>query len=143
MFRIIPYESVGLIRFGASAEDVKRALGEPVRVRDRPNEMTIQYDRLQVTISTQNEAVVEIGMSSRVDARLDDVEIFNSPGAFEKLTEQDGSPFEYLGFIILLKLGITLTGFHDDDPAQRAVTAFARGRWDHLRAKFNPFHLTR
>ena len=46
---------------------------------------------------------------------------------------------EYVGFIVFLGLGLTLTGFHDGNDSQRAVTAFARGRWDHLRSKLRPF----
>ena len=45
------------------------------------------------------------------------------------------------GFIVLLNLGITLTGFHDDDIYQRAVTVFARGRWDGQLSDLKPFDL--
>ncbi|EIJ45150.1 hypothetical protein GWL_45900 [Herbaspirillum sp. GW103] len=51
----------------------------------------------------------------------------------------DGNPYESVGFIVLLNLGITLTGFHDDDIYQRAVTVFTRGRWDDLLQKLKPF----
>jgi hypothetical protein len=44
-----------------------------------------------------------------------------------------------LGFIVLLNLGITLTGFHDEATDERAVTVFTRDRWDSIKEKLKPF----
>jgi hypothetical protein len=32
-----------------------------------------------------------------------------------------------------------MTGFHDDDESQKAVTVFAKGRWDGMKAKFKKY----
>ena len=58
------------------------------------------------------------------------------PGGLSQLLKEDSCPYEYVGFVVLLDVGITLTGFHDGDVSQRAVTAFRQGRWDHLKNKF-------
>lgn len=39
----------------------------------------------------------------------------------------DPAPLECVGFWFFLAIGVTSTGYHDDDPSQRAVTVFVRG----------------
>src|SRR5258708_4872101 len=135
MLQIVPYQSVGPIRFGASSDEVTKVLGAPDRIdKNHRGEPDYQYAGFSVRLSAKDLTVVEVGLTPEVDVRLGDVGIFTSPSAFEELIAQDGAPFEYVGFIILLNLGITLTGFHDNDPVQKAVTAFAKGRWDDLRS---------
>jgi hypothetical protein len=46
------------------------------------------------------------------------------------LLQHDPAPVEFYGFIIFTKIGVTCTGFHDDDRSQRAITVFRRGLWD-------------
>jgi hypothetical protein len=55
------------------------------------------------------------------------------------LRSYDPHPFEWVGFIIFLEIGIALTGYHDGDTAQRAMTIFPQGRWDAYRDQFSPF----
>lgn len=140
MFTIIPYQSVDPIRFGMSAAELTQAVGQPIKIRKNPSgELNYQYPTFSVRLSAKEQTVVEVGLSSKTDVHFDDVDIFRSPTAFEDLIKKDGSPFEFVGFIILLKLGITLTGFHDNDPSQKAVGAFIKGRWDHLRPQFKEY----
>jgi hypothetical protein len=40
-----------------------------------------------------------------------------------------------LGFLVFTRLGVTTTGYHDDDESQRALTIFPRGTWDLLLEK--------
>ncbi len=56
---------------------------------------------------------------------------------FVQAASQD-SLFEDLGFIISPALGMTLTGFHDRDPSQKAITVFERGLWDDALAGAKP-----
>ena len=77
-----------------------------------------------------------------------------SPGAFElrlrneviwttqshddpnpKLLVIDCEPKESLGFLVFRMIGLTTTGYHDDDPSQYAITVFPRGAWDRLLGK--------
>jgi hypothetical protein len=39
-------------------------------------------------------------------------------------------PYEDVGYIIFYKLGIAVTGFHDNDESQKAITIFEEGYWD-------------
>ena len=142
MFVIVPYQSVGPIRFGMSSAELVQAVGAPTNSRENSSgELSFQYPAFSVRLSAKDQTVAEAGFSSANDVRLGDVNIFGSITAFEKLAELDGNPLEYLGFIVLLNLGITMTGFHDDDPSDRAVTVFARGRWDDLRPDLKEYGL--
>ena len=59
---------------------------------------------------------------------------------YKELVKEDRDPREYVGFLVLLSRGVTLTGFHDDSD-QKAITVFAQGRWDHLKDKLNTLTL--
>ena len=55
------------------------------------------------------------------------------------LLRYDPAPVTALGFLVFPALGVTTTGFHDDDPAQEALTVFPRGAWDkHLAQATTP-----
>ena len=53
----------------------------------------------------------------------------------------DGNPKEFVGFIVLLTLGIAFTGFHDGEVSQIAVSLFAKGGYDELKPKMKDFVL--
>ena len=137
MLLITPYESVGLIRLGMSLDDLVRVAGTPSKItRNRRAEFDYQYGGYNVRISPTECKVVEVGVSAETSVELGGVNIFNDPNALARLVEMDGHPYEFLGYLILLSLGVAITGFHDGDVAQRAITMFEKGRWDHLRSQF-------
>lgn len=142
MWEIKPYESVGPIKFGMSAAQLASTVGREVRVdTNYLGEPDYRYRGFAVRLSVTERAVVEVGVFPEIEVPvvLNGTDIFGSPVAFRELINLDGSPFECVGFIVLLNLGVALTGFHDNDPSQKAVTAFARGRWDNFRGKLKPY----
>ena len=140
MFRITPYESAGPIRLGASEAALTEIFGQPDCIyKNILGEGDYQYPTFSVRLSAKERTVVEVGFAPPTQVLLGAVDIFNSPTAFEELTRADGHPLESDGFIVLLGLGITMTGFHDNDPSDRAVTVFARGRWDDLRPQLKEY----
>ncbi len=46
------------------------------------------------------------------------------------LLSLDKNPRECFGFLVFTSLGITTTGFHDQDKSQRALTLFPKNAWD-------------
>ncbi|MDH4746830.1 hypothetical protein OMP43_22630 [Sphingomonas sp. CBMAI 2297] len=128
---IEPYTSAGGFKFGASYNEVVSALGEPCSTeRSRLGETIVRYDGFGATISSRG--VVEVYFLPGVDVSLLGFDVFGDAAAFGSLCILDGDPKEFMGFIILFKLGVTMTGFHDGDAAQQAITAFEKGRWDRL-----------
>ncbi|NHZ93646.1 hypothetical protein F2P45_32300 [Massilia sp. CCM 8733] len=97
---------------------------------------------IRLTYGKLDNGLVELGFSSELtELTFQGHPLFLEPSKkiFKVMIELDGAPYELLGFIILLNLGITMTGFHDDDEEDKAVTVFARGRWDEKLKKMNRF----
>lgn len=67
--------------------------------------------------------------------------LFEDNSVWQELVALDGDARETLGFIVLRNLCLTLTGFHDGDHSQLAVTAFEHGRWDQFEGEMVPFSL--
>lgn len=135
---IEPYEAIGPLRFGMSRDEVVAAIGNPKRVsNNRRGNPVLWYDWLNVII--EPDGLVEVGFGPEAPVSIGGMNPFSDPDTFINLCKLDGSPHEVLGFIVLQRLGITLTGFHDNDESQKSITAFARGRWDVLNSKMEPF----
>jgi len=142
VFSIASYVGPKPLLFGMSAQDAERIVGPPLRVaKNTLGETNAQYKTLSIRYSKADGSLVEAGFVPPANVTLGGLDVFQDSDVFRKIVSQDTSPYEYLGFIILLDLGMTLGGFHDDDPAQCAVTVFVRGRWDHLKSKFKKFKM--
>lgn len=140
MFNVVPYESVGPLRFGMSQDETVSILGKPQRIsKNYFGESEHEYGAFALRFSKLNQTLVEVGCAPAQPVGVNGLNVFSSPTAFADLVQMDGEPFEDLGFILLMNLGITLTGFHDNDSSQKAATAFDKGRWDNRRSKFKPY----
>lgn len=135
---IEPYRGVGRLRFGMSDTEVIAMMGEPTLPMARRQGCDLWYFD-KITLIFENKSLVEIGCTRDSSTMINGVDLFLDPFSFKKLCAMDGDPKEILGAIILFNLGISLTGFHDNDYDQLSVTAFERGRWDSLRPKMRDY----
>ena len=71
-------------------------------------------------------------MLPRTKAVIAGINVTWDQAFLRKACEKDGSPRDVYGFIVLTKLGIAVTGIHDDDESQLAVTVFEKGAFDSL-----------
>lgn len=144
---IKPYVGVGDLRFGMKQSAIEQLIGAPTMQKKGFSGETTEYRRdngLLTTYDKNTHELVEIGFSRNIlELEYENNMIFVDPPIeiFKKLAKIDGAPYETLGFIVLLKLGITLTGFHDGDISQKAVTVFTQGRWDDFSEDMKPFNL--
>jgi hypothetical protein len=139
-FEIISYVGAKPLLFGMTKSQVESLVGNPLRTTTNfLGEPNAQYESFGVRYSSKDGTLVEIGFSSSAEVTFHGVDLFRQAGAFEELLREDSCPYESFGFIVLLDLGITLTGFHDNHPSQLAVTAFERGRWDHAKTRLKKF----
>ncbi|MCW4463814.1 hypothetical protein OK349_19080 [Sphingomonas sp. BT-65] len=123
-----------------SQDEVITSMGDPQRItKSRNGHPILWYDGFNVMM--EDEALVEVGFDPKASVSICDIDPFSSSDAFAKLCKLDGNPCEVLGTIVLRDLGVSLGGFHDNDESQKAITAFAHGRWDILEAKMKPFPL--
>lgn len=139
------YVGVGKLHFGLSQVEIAQLIGTPTSQKTGFSGELTEYRRengLLTTYDKNTHKLIEIGFSKNIlELEYANKKLFNEPPftIFSELAKLDGNPYESLGFIVLLNLGMTLTGFHDEDVNQRAVTVFARGRWDDFLHELKPF----
>lgn len=144
-FDIKPYEGAGKIRFGMSPEDVNISLGPPedtdINMFNEIKESR-QDGGLNTVYSQKDRRLVEIGFSPNIlGLTFKDTPVFvgRPLKVYKDFLKEDNEPYESVGFIVLFKIGVTLTGFHDNSPDDRAVTLFQKGRWDPYKTDLKPY----
>ncbi len=81
--------------------------------------------------------MVEIAFLPAAHLFFQGVDLFRHGQLIEFLSQCD-QPFENVGFVAFFKLGISVTGFHDDDDSQKAIVVYRAGRIDDWRSRFRP-----
>lgn len=143
---IHPYVGVGQLKFGMTPDEVAAVLGPPDGSRFNASMREIRERRkesaLQAVYSAENTGqLIELGFSPSIEGlQFAGVQLFTarSDDALQHVIQHDSEPLVSHGFIVFLGLGITMTGFDDDD-AQKAVTVFEKGRWDAIRPEMQKF----
>jgi hypothetical protein len=67
--------------------------------------------------------------------------IAEQPDPNPLLLHLDPTPLESVGILIFPGLGVSTSGYHDDDEAQLSVTASRAGTWDEILKKARPPNL--
>lgn len=141
-FEIISYVGAKPLLFGMTERQVEAIIGPPETIMTNGlGEPDASYESFSIRYSKQDKKLVEIGFSKTARVTILGINPFTQKHGFHDLVRKDSCPYESYGFIILLDLGITLTGFHDNDPDQLAITAFVRGRWNDDKIEFHKFQL--
>jgi hypothetical protein len=142
-FEIISYVGAKPLLFGMTQDEVGKIIVENPRAQrfNDSGEFNVQYASFSIRYSVADSRLVEIGFSDSAKVLFGPIDVFQDPSAFSNLVRQDSCPYECFGFIVLLDLGVTLTGFHDNDPSQLSITAFIRGRWDFMKPRFRKFQM--
>lgn len=139
-FEISPLGGVGPILFGMAPSQVEEILGPAAACsknadgerEERRDEVTVRYD-------ADSETVVEVAFGPESIVTIEGVPIMQARDPVGEIVGRSKEVVECLGFIVSLDLGVTLTGYHDDDAEQRALTVFAHGRWDSMSEHFAEF----
>jgi hypothetical protein len=128
------------ICFGMTEEQVLNLLGSPqMKDINRRKEPNWDYEEFSVRFGSHGEGVVEVGFLPEAEVSLSGIYLFGDPTAFIKVVSSRADVYEHYGFIVIPSLGMTFTGFHDGNEADKAITVFASGRWDDLKSEFVPF----
>lgn len=139
-FEINPYVGPLPLRLGMTQDQVAEVLGQPQVVsKNRLGEPTHNFDFCAVGYDKDTLSANYFGFTPGGSVAYKGVSLFNNPNALRFMLEEDGEPIEFVGFILLLKLGVSLSGFHDNDQSQLAVNMFERGRFEKYRSQFKPF----
>jgi len=131
-FVLEPFKGAHPILFGMPRLRVCELLGVPRVAGDGNDSWGL---RLEINVGyADDRSVNHVGFSpGEFDLLFHNTLIWTSssqPDPNPILLRFDGEPFERLGFLVFSRLGITTTGYHDDDPSQYAITVFPVGAWD-------------
>jgi hypothetical protein len=137
---IHPYVGVGQLTFGMTPDEVAAVLGPPHDSELIADMGEIREQReqaaLQAVYSADNKRLLELGFSPPIAGlEFEGVQLFAVPSddALRRIIQRDPAPLTDVGFVVFFEFGITMTGFHDGDEAQKAVTVFEKGRWDDIK----------
>src|SRR5688500_4822505 len=138
---IKPYKSFGPLEFGRSSkEDCEQFFGKPTRIKiNREGVEEFHYDQFIIRFDRSSHTARECTLLPRMDATIDGIKVTWDKEFLRRVCERDGSPKNVCGFIVLLRLGICVTGIHDDDESQLAIGVFSEGEFDDLLAESVPF----
>lgn len=143
-WEIDPYVSAGALKFGMSPAEVVQILGPEQKIkRSPPHGSRYLFGRDQPIAIFDHQNLVEISFTPDVNEPVlyDQEDLFanSEKSVLQFLWQRTGrsETFEIMGFVIFFPIGIALSGFHDDDPDQKAVVCFAEGRWDRFRPRMN------
>ena len=144
VFEVIPYVGTNSVAFGMNPLQVKEILGQSnEKLKNHQGKLVEFWSYMNVCYSERG-VVEHIGFGRQMkNIILNDVNLFysDSSAVLKKLLTMDFDPMEYHGFLIFLKLGISLTGFHDDVEDDKAAALFMRGAWDLRKSKMKKFKL--
>ena len=139
-FEIAPLVGVGPIAFGMTPEEVEQVLGPPaLSTTNGEGEREERRDELTVRYGVDSGGVVEVAFGPESRVSIEGIAILQARDPVDEVVSRSKDVVECLGFLVSLDLGLTLTGYHDNDLEQRALTVFAPGRWDALSEHFVKF----
>lgn len=139
MIVIKPYVKAGPLVFGSSMpDDCWLSFGEP-RVKEVTKSARQRYYYEDLIVDFESDGLFR-GMSllPYCQAALEDIPVTWDREFLRRACAKDGSPFESNGFIVLQRLGVCITGIHDDDRGQLCIGAFCKGGFP-LRDNARPF----
>ncbi len=140
-FELLPYLGAGPLRFGMQPGEVALLLGEPNLVRtNRYGERDERRTLLAIRFGNNEHGIAEIEFYNDAQVTFQGLNVFEQEEeAYRALLLADGEPFESLGTIVLMKLGITLSPPNNEN---RTITVFSRGRWDRFIPKLKRLPLS-
>lgn len=139
-YQFIPGVGALPVTFEMSPGEVEAAIGPPDAVgTNYLGEREEDRGPTKVHYSLGDTKVAEIGFLPQVHVAFEGVDLFRRPDPIQLLAQR-ADPFECLGVIVFPKLGISLSGFHDRDESQKAITVFRPGRWDEFRDHMVPWN---
>lgn len=128
MIKILPYERVNnLMMESGSPSDAVSEFGSPVSIRKtRTGNIEYRYKDMYLRFSGGTESFLECTLLPNCIAKIDGIPVVWNKEFVVDLCVLDGDPRIAFGFLILSKYGVAITGIHDDESSQVAITAFSK-----------------
>jgi hypothetical protein len=136
-FDIHPFVGALPIQFGFLRAKVHALLGIPESTQPvwDGSGITDFWNDSRINVGYTNEDLVDhVGFCpGGAEVRLQGTVLWSltqQPNPNPELLRRDPDPFESVGILVFPRLGVTTTGYHDEDENQRALTVFPQGAWD-------------
>ena len=131
------YRGANGVHFGMTADDVEAHLGTPRGVHTKAGGRFSEFRGTAMpVVEYRNSGVDELIFSTRcTEVLFRGFSVFAAPGrsALERLITLGGDLVELPGGAILsVSLGISLSGYLDEDASNKSFGAFSRGVWDQV-----------
>ena len=138
---IIPYSAFGPLRFEKTTKhECVRILGEPLKKRTtRRGIEEFEYEQFIVRFNPETLTIRECTLLPYADATINGITITWDRNFLRLACEYYQSPSDVYGFIVLPRFGIAVTGIHDDDESQLAITAFTKAELHNWLTKSVPY----
>lgn len=139
-FTIEPYIGAIPLRFGMSPADVKVILGPPDELIPHPLGSRSELRKyLSLGYDSTGSSLIEVVFSPGCNVSYRGQDLFLTTDLIAFLQQFDPNPKSWVGFVIFLDLGISLSGFHDGDESQKAIAIVKKGYWDEYIEDFESF----
>ena len=136
---VIPKTGIGEIQLGKSKDSVLAQLGNPVsESKKRRNKICLVYDGFNLTFNA-NETLESIEAYPEVSVTYKGLNVFYDKCAWNKLIDDDSSPYHLSGTIILLDLGVSMWEDPKEEMQNRGFVISSDGVWDRLKDKFKAY----
>lgn len=143
-WKIESFRGMGPIKFGMSADDVRKNIGPVIRTRKglRADSFT-EFRGVNIPIIRYRNGVVsEIEAFHEVPGvSLGELYIFEGRGltVLRELEKLNGGALQSVGVVLFTNLGITVGRLDENVPEQHSITAFEAGLWDQKIRSFAKF----
>lgn len=133
MIQIVPYQAIGSLSLGVSKEpDCIESHGAPVLRRVRRESVELHFDNVIFRFDAESGVLFEATILPPTKVLIAGLVFDWSSKSLRMLSRLDEMPLLIHGFVVMKDLGIAITGVHDDDKSQRALTVFKAGAFDPL-----------
>ena len=136
------YVGTNDLRFGMTPDQVAARAGAPDRARTRAPGRISEYRSLDMPIVEYRDSRAdEFIFSPQADLVFRGISVFadSSESVLRRLLELDPNLAEVGGgAIVSALLGVSLSGYQDEDDSNKSFGAFRQGVWDAMLAKARP-----
>ncbi len=134
------------LRFGMTPDQVRGILGQDcTESKNFLGGVSLSYYRpgcdASVGFDKLSGLATHFGFGRLSSVRFRGLDVFGDSTAWQSIVRMSGDCHEWVGFIICCDLGLKLSGFHDEDISQLAISVFPEGDYERHRPKFTPYTL--
>jgi len=135
------YIGINNLRFEHSTKnDAISCFGKPnMERKTRLGNIEYEYDYFILRFAPLTYTLLECTLLPYAEATINGIAVTWDKNFLKQLCQLDGSPKNAYGFIIFSKIGLAVTGIHDNDESQLAITAFCKNELNEFLEGSNDF----